>query len=165
MHRIWYHITHLSDQRVTVKEFRVKPPVSLQIVVNLPERRARFQSSVFVAHEIIGNVIIWWCNFSGKFEKKLQFFVLANHSGEMKKSVALVLPLSHIYLHTNLRLSPCLAFLFRQCYGNQPACRENHTWSSSSIIQNTLESSMSILTKATSVKGNFTGFHFITERD
>lgn len=154
-------ISHIT----LIKDFGVKPPVSIQIVVSLPERRAGFQGPVFVAHEIIGNVIIWWCNFSGKFEKKIQFFVLANRSWEMKKSVALVLPLSHIYLHTNLRLSPCLAFLFRQCYGNQPACRENPTWSNSSIIQNTLESSMSILTKAKSVKRNFTGFHFMTERD
>lgn len=51
-------IKHLSDQRVTVKEFRVEPPASLQIVVNLSESIARFQGSVFLAHEIIGNIIM-----------------------------------------------------------------------------------------------------------
>lgn len=52
------HIKHLSDQRVTVKEFWAEPPASLQIVVNLSERIARFQGSAFLAHEIIGNVIM-----------------------------------------------------------------------------------------------------------
>lgn len=35
----------------------------------------------------------------------------------------------------------------------------------SSIIQNMRESSTIILTKAKSVKGNFTGFHFMTAKD
>lgn len=52
------HTKHLSDQRVIVKEFTVKPTAFLQTFITLSERIARFQGSVFLAHEIIGNVII-----------------------------------------------------------------------------------------------------------
>lgn len=52
------HIIHLSDERVTVKEFRAELPASLQIVVNLAEKRAKFKGYLFVAYEIIGNVIM-----------------------------------------------------------------------------------------------------------
>lgn len=52
------HIINLSDRRVTVKEFRAEFPACLQIVVNLAEKRAQFQEYVFLAYELVGNVIM-----------------------------------------------------------------------------------------------------------